>query len=311
MNLKKPKFWAYKKPNVYSYILWPISILIKIINFFKIKPKKVKLKIKTICLGNFYIGGTGKTSLSIKINEILNKKNIKSCFIKKYYKNQFDEQKLLESRGRLYCHRNRERALKNALNDNYQIAIFDDGLQDYSINYDISFVCFNDLNWIGNGMTIPSGPLRENLSSLKRHSHVFLNGNSSNLKNIKYEILQINPKINIYTGEYIPLNIKDFDIKNNYLVFSGIGNHQTFITMLKNYRMNIVKDIEFPDHYQFYNKDINIILSTSEKLNCEVITTEKDYFRLKATKINQIKFIKSDLYIPDEDKLIDVIINKT
>ena len=33
MNLKKPKFWDYKKPNVYSFILWPISILVKGINF--------------------------------------------------------------------------------------------------------------------------------------------------------------------------------------------------------------------------------------------------------------------------------------
>ena len=51
----------------------------------KIKTKK--LKIKTICVGNIYIGGTGKTSLSIKINELLNTNNIKSCFIKKIYKN--------------------------------------------------------------------------------------------------------------------------------------------------------------------------------------------------------------------------------
>ena len=64
--------------------------------------KNKKNKIKTICIGNIYIGGTGKTSLSVKINKILNKKNIKSCFVKKFYSNQIDEQKILENNGRLF-----------------------------------------------------------------------------------------------------------------------------------------------------------------------------------------------------------------
>ena len=67
MNIKKPKFWDYKKPNLYSYLLFPITLIIKIFNFLKIVPKNKKNKIKTVCIGNIYIGGTGKTSLSIKI----------------------------------------------------------------------------------------------------------------------------------------------------------------------------------------------------------------------------------------------------
>ena len=94
MNLKKPKFWDYKKPNTLAYLLLPISYLLKFIRFFKIKSKIKKPKIKTICVGNIYLGGTGKTSLSIKINEILTEKKIKTCFIKKFYSNQFDFYKI-------------------------------------------------------------------------------------------------------------------------------------------------------------------------------------------------------------------------
>ena len=174
MNLKKPKFWDYKKPNIYAYLLLPIALLIKILNLFKIKSKTKKFKIKTICVGNIYIGGTGKTSLSIKINEILNKKKIRSCFVKKFYKDQIDEQKLLQSRGKIFTSSKRLDAVALAENENYEIAILDDGLQDNSINYDISFVCFNNLNWIGNGLTIPAGPLRENIKNLKKYQHLFL-----------------------------------------------------------------------------------------------------------------------------------------
>ena len=310
MNLKKPKFWDYKKPNIYSYLLLPISIVIQIIIFFKKNfIKKKKFNIRTVCIGNIYIGGTGKTSLSLKLNEILIKKKIRSCFIKKYYSNQLDEQILLSNNGKLFTAKKRSWALSEAENENYQVAIFDDGLQDYSIEYNVNLVCFNNFNWIGNGMTIPSGPLRESLNNIKNYNHIILNGNDENLSNIKSKILNISPSINIYEGKYVPINLKDFNLKNNYLAFSGIGNHKTFISMIKNNGINVIRDIEFSDHYNFKSEDIDKILDLSKKLNCKVITTEKDYLRLKNNHIDEIKYVKIKLHIVDEDKLINAIIN--
>ena len=98
-------------------------------------------------------------------------------------------------------------------------------------------------------------------------------------------------------------------LKNDYLAFSGIGNHQTFISMIRNNGMKIIKDIEFPDHFQFSEKDINEILRISKELNCKIITTEKDFLRISSKKTDQIKFIKSDLHILDEEKFINAIIN--
>ena len=310
MNLKKPKFWDYKKPNTIAYLLLPISYLLRFIKLFKIKSKIKKLKIKTICVGNIYLGGTGKTSLSIKINEILSKKKIKTCFIKKFYSTQLDEQKLLESRGKLFTSSKRIDAINTAENQGYDVAILDDGLQDNSINYDFKFVCFNNINWIGNGLTIPAGPLRESINSLKEYKHIFLNGNFENLDDIKKYIYKINPNINLYIGKYIPLDIEKFDKDKNYLVFSGIGNHQTFVSMLREYKFNVVKDIEFADHYEYKNFDINKLQKLSDDLNCQIITTEKDYLRIDKEKIYNINFIKSELKILDEEKLISTIIKK-
>ena len=310
MNLKKPKFWDFKKPSILAYLLLPISYLFKLIRLFKLESKIKKTKIKTICVGNIYLGGTGKTSLSIKINEILSEKKIKSCFVKKFYLTQFDEQKLLESRGKLFTSSKRIDAINIAENEGYDVAILDDGLQDSSINYDLRFVCFNNINWIGNGFTIPAGPLRESINNLKNYKHIFLNGNLENLDNIKKHIYKINPNINLYIGKYVPLDTEKFNKDKNYLVFSGIGNHQTFISMLREYKFNVVKDIEFPDHYKYNNFDINKIQKLSDNLNCQIITTEKDYLRLDKEKIHNINFIKSELKILDEEKLISTILNK-
>ena len=308
MKLKKPKFWDYKKPSFFSYLLLPLSITIGLIAKINSKPKYPNSKIKTICVGNIYIGGTGKTSLTIKIKEILDKNNIKACFIKKFYPNQTDEQKLLSKNGALFSNLKRINALDEAISEDFEVAIFDDGLQDSSIKYDMEIVCFNNLNWIGNGLTLPSGPLRENINNLKSYENVFLNGNEESLIAIKEQIKRINPNININSGKYIPLNIGEFDKDQNYLVFSGIGNHKTFVEMLKNNKLKIVSDLEYPDHYQYSKRDFDEIIINAKKFNAHIITTEKDYLRLENFNRNEILYVKSSLEISDEKSLTNKLL---
>ena len=71
MKFKKPNFWDYKKPNLFAYILLPFAYIIKLINFINKKEKITTERIKTICIGNIYLGGTGKTPISIKVNKIM------------------------------------------------------------------------------------------------------------------------------------------------------------------------------------------------------------------------------------------------
>jgi len=305
MKLKKPKFWDYKKPSFFSYLLLPFSIIVGLITKIKSKPKFSNSKIKTICVGNIYIGGTGKTSLAIKIKEILGKNNIKACFVKKFHPNQTDEQKLLSKNGTLFIDLKRITALAEAISKGFEVAIFDDGLQDSSIKYDMEIVCFNNLNWIGNGLTLPSGPLRESINNLKFYEYVFLNGNEESLIAIKDQIKKINPNMNINSGKYIPLNINEFAQNQNYLVFSGIGNHKTFVEMLKNNKLKIVSDLEYPDHYQYSKKDFDEIIINAKKYNAHIITTEKDYLRLENFNRNKILYIKSSLDISNEKSLAD------
>ena len=308
MKLKKPKFWDYKKPSFFAYLLLPFSIIIGLIAKINSKPKYPNSKIKTICVGNIYIGGTGKTSLTIKIKEILDKNNIKACFIKKFYPNQTDEQKLLSKNGALFSNLKRITALDEAISEGFEVAIFDDGLQDSSIKYNMEIVCFNNLNWIGNGLTLPSGPLRESINNLKFYENVFLNGNEESLIAIKDQIKKINPNININSGKYTPLNISEFDKDQNYLVFSGIGNHKTFVEMLKNNKLKIVSDLEYPDHYQYSKRDFDEIIINAKKFNAHIITTEKDYLRLENFNRNEILYVKSSLDISDEKSLTNKLL---
>jgi len=307
MNLKKPKFWNLSQPNLYAILLFPLAFLIQLVSKLKISSEPKKFKIKTICIGNIYVGGTGKTSLSLALNNILKKNKIKSCFVKKFYKDQIDEQTILDKNGKLFLSKKRIDAIKLAEEYKYEVAILDDGLQDKSIKYDSTIVCFNSINWIGNGLTIPAGPLRENLGNIKKYKNLFINGNLENIEIIKNKIKKINPDIKIHIGKYVPLNLNEFNLDDQYIVFSGIGNHATFISMINLNGLKIIKDYEFPDHYKYKKKDIQKILTEANKLKCKIITTEKDYVKLGDFYSEEIKYIKSDLKILDEDRLMQSI----
>jgi len=128
-----------------------------------------------------------------------------------------------------------------------------------------------------------------------------------NLNDIKNTILEIDPNIKIYVGKYVPLNLNDFVKDETYLAFSGIGNHKTFVSMLKKNNLKVIKDIEFPDHYEYSKSDIDKIIAISKDIDCKIITTEKDFYRLDRFNLDQIKVLKSELEIINEKEFLETL----
>ena len=296
MKIIKPLYLNDK--NLISYLLMPFTIFTILINFSKNFLIKKKYKVKTICVGNIYIGGTGKTSLCIQINKIL-KNRFKTVFIKKKYLDQLDERKILQTHGKLISNENRGISLNKAEAKKFNLAILDDGLQDKRIDYDISIACFNSTYGVGNGYLLPAGPLREKLEILKKYSAIFLIGEKKNIK-----LLSILKKFNdkIFYSNYIPINIKNFDRKKSYLYFCGIGNPEEFDNTLNKYKFKISKKFIFPDHYNYTNEDLYKIKKIALKDKLEIITTEKDYERLTNKNKKNIKYLKIELQIENLKK---------
>ena len=305
MKIKRPIFWD--SLNLIALLLIPFSLVIIILNFLKIFSTQKTFKIKTICVGNIYLGGTGKTPLTIKINNIL-KNKFKTVFIKKRYKDQIDEQKVLSKYGKLICLSFREIALKIAQTKKYQIAILDDGLQDKTINYDIKIVCFNSSELIGNGLVLPAGPLRERVSNILNYDVAFLNG-EKNSEEFKKFLKKINPNLKIFKARYIPTNIKTFKLNNEYLIFSGIGNPDEFKKTLKKYKFKIKKAITYPDHYTYKNSDIKKIKDIAKNKKLKILTTEKDYNRLSNKDKKNIQYLGIELKIEKELEFKKYLLN--
>ncbi len=295
MKIKKPNFWDYKKPTLFSYLLLPFTLPIYIKNIFLNKKSTEKSSIKKICIGNIYVGGTGKTPLAIMISRMFQHNQKKSAVIKKFYRNQLDEQILIEKYTNLICKKKRIDAIESAESKNLDFIVFDDGLQDRSINYDLKIVCFNNVQWIGNGLLIPAGPLRESIKSLKKYDAVVINGDNSKNDKILKILKKINSELNIFESYYKASNLSDFDLSKNYVIFSGIGNNKNFVNLLNNYNFKIIKQYNFPDHYHFNKFEMNNIIKFAKENNCEIITTEKDYFRLDKEFKEKVKFLKIGL----------------
>ena len=305
MKMLKPKFWSTKN-NFASFLLLPFSFLIQIFIFAKrVFTLETKFKIPLICIGNIYLGGTGKTPLVILIEKELIKLQKKPAIIKKYYAEHFDEHNLIKSYSKnLFLASSRKVAISNAENNNYNVAILDDGFQDFSIKKNFNILCFNEKQLVGNGMTIPSGPLRENLNALKRANIILINGK----KNEAFEkkILKVSNNIEIFYSQYTPANISEFKNKK-ILAFAGIGCPENFFDLLIENNLNLQKKIAFPDHYKFEKEEVNKIIIEAKKNNLDVVTTEKDYFRIKHFGFTNIKYIKVELEILNKDKFLKKI----
>ena len=311
MILKKPKFWDYGKGNLLAYVLLPLTLPIMLNNFFlNLKKSKKNKKIKLICIGNIYIGGTGKTPAVINLFKILKKLNLNVSIGKKFYKSHIDEIDLLKKESNVIVDKSRKKIIQKAEKDKIDCLIFDDGLQDKTVSYDIQFVCFDSKSWIGNGLLIPSGPLREKLNSLKKYDAVFLKNLNDNIDEKINLIRSYNSNIKIFSTNYEIRNLNKFDTSKNYLIFSGIGNPKSFRGLLEKNKFRIIEEIIFPDHFTYSKKNIDFIKKRSKEINAKIITTEKDYKKISKIDHEDIEFLKVETKIDDEINFLNFIKSK-
>ena len=306
MKIFKPKFW-HKKNSLISFFLLPISLIFQFLIILKKNLKKrKKFSIPVICVGNIYVGGTGKTPLCIELAEVLKKLNKKVAIIKKFYAGHYDEFKLVESKKiRLFKNPSRAISIKQAEISKFDCVILDDGFQDSSIIKDLNIICFSGGQLAGNEMTLPSGPLREPLSSLRHSQIIVINGNFN--ESFEKKIKKISNGISIYYSHYLPTNLNKFT-NNNLLAFAGIGNPNNFFNLLEKNNLHVIKKVSFPDHYNYSIKELNNLVDFSIKNNLKIVTTEKDFFRIKHHKISQIQCLNVELKIENKDKFEKEII---
>ena len=182
--------------------------------------------------------------------------------------------------------------------------ILDDGFQDFSINKNLNIICFNGRQKIGNGQTIPSGPLRQNLSALKDCHIILINGKED--YEFEQKLKKYNNNLKFFYFNYYPKNINES--KNRRLIaFAGIGNPKNFFDFLKSNRLNVIKEISFPDHYEYSQKDLDNLINLEKKYNGKLVTTEKDYLRISSFERKRFGMVPIKVKIEKEENFVELI----
>jgi len=309
MNFKKPKFWDYPGLSFWSIILYPFSLLFLFVSSaIKLLKSKKKFPIPIICVGNIYLGGTGKTPLAKEIFQITKSLGKNPAFIKKYYSYLDDEINMLQKTGKTFFLKKRKDSIETLIKDEYNLAILDDGFQDLSIYKNLNIVCFNQKQWIGNNLVVPAGPLREKLSALKKTDCILINGNKDT--EIENQIYRVNKNAKIFYSKYKALNVDQFKEKK-ICAFAGIGNPSNFFELLKENNFNLVNTFSYSDHHDYSYREIENMV---KKFNdCILLTTEKDYCRILQNSILKdfkIEYLKIGLEIENKDNFIKLIKDK-
>ena len=304
MYFKKPKFWDNKNLSIFAIILLPFAQIIRVINFLKSLKTPNRFRVPVICVGNIYLGGTGKTPLSVEIFEITKSLGKKPAFVKKFYPYIQDEIEILKTKGEVFLEKNRTKSIKLLEQKGKDIAILDDGYQDLSIFKNLSIVCFNESEGVGNKQIIPAGPLRESLNSLSRADIVFIKGKKNN--NFEKELKTFNQNIDIFYFNYEILN-KEIIKDKKIIAFAGIGSNNNFFNLLTENNFNIFMTKSFPDHHLYKEKELDDLIKLAKENEALLLTTEKDYKRIKNKYYNNIKSVITKINIVDKNKFVGVL----
>jgi tetraacyldisaccharide 4'-kinase len=287
IKLTTPKIW--RSINPLALLLWPFSWLYwlgHLINYYFLT-KARKVGIPVICVGNVTVGGSGKTPIVLSLAKAFLKFGIKTAVISRGYtgsksdKNKphkvteqdtaaevGDEAKLLSHTVNTYICPDRYKAAKLAQDDGAQIIVMDDGLQNNSLHKDIS-LCVIGENYLGNGLMLPAGPLREPLWSIKRRCKYIIN----TAEHIVHDV----PALRF---EQVIAN-RDIIYGKKFIALTSIAVPDKFFNTLEYLKCELVKKFIYPDHHLYTPEELLGIESYAKKHGLKIITTTKDAVKIK------------------------------
>ena len=316
-------FINHSKFGIFNFLLLPLSLVFFIVSrihfwlykssFLKVKESKAPI----VVVGNITVGGTGKTPIVISIVNYFESKNKKVGVVSRGYGGSYsqevlevvsssnpnecgDEPLLIKQKTQAVVAISKKRAKAvEFLNHQYQpdIIISDDGLQHYSMGRHIEIVVIDGMSRLGNGLFLPSGPLRDSKNRL--NSVDFIINNGSSLNGEFSSQLESKSFVNLITGEKKDLDF--FKGRKCYAV-AGIGKPKNFFSVLESFEIEVIPK-PFPDHYQYEEEDLSfdnkypILMTSKDCVKCSQFASDGMwYLDVSAT-------IEPDFYHQLESKL--------
>jgi tetraacyldisaccharide 4'-kinase len=294
--MHEPQFW-WRAPGVVAALMSPLAALYSAFAERRLTTKGERGAVPIICVGNFTLGGSGKTPAAIALANLLTAAGRRPALLSRGYGGTTagplvvdravhtaadvgDEALLLAQTTTTVVSRDRLAGARKAREAGADVVVMDDGLQNPSLVKDLAIGVVDGRRGVGNGQVFPAGPLRVRLSAQLRHCHaILIVGDNSGAQDIIPAASERNLPVFHATLEPDQAALKAL-AGRKLLAFAGIGNPDKFFATLAFAGLATPVCMPFPDHHLYTAEEAGSLIMQAEHEGLRLVTTEKDHARL-------------------------------
>lgn len=294
-----PRFWWEERPTAAARLLSPVSFVWSAIAGGRMRrPPRARADVPVLCVGNFTVGGAGKTPTALALARIATRLGARPGFLTRGYggtvrepllvdRSEHDAQRvgdealLLAEAEPVVVSPDRPLGLPLLSEAGVELILMDDGFQNPSLAKDWSLIVVDGATGVGNGLVLPSGPLRAPLDlQLSRADAILLVGGGAPGERVA--TMAAGAGRPVFRASLQPPAVRDWGT-TPYLAFAGIGRPEKFFASLEAAGVPVAIRQAFADHHAYGEAEAAELLRRAEREGLRLITTAKDAARLAGT----------------------------
>jgi tetraacyldisaccharide 4'-kinase len=295
--MREPGFW-HGPSSLNAHLLKPLAALYGAVAAKRLQRKGLNAGIPVLCVGNYNVGGAGKTPTVLALAKLLRELGETPVVLSRGYGGELrgpvrvdpvrhaasdvgDEPLMLADHLPVVVSRKRADGVPLARSRGATVILMDDGFQSPAIVKDASLIVIDSERGIGNGQVFPAGPLRAPLRpQLVRTDALIIVGDGTAAEPVAAEIAaQGKPVLRAH------LKPDDAPVAalrgKRVLAFAGIGDPVRFFNTLRLSGIDVVRQQAFADHHPYSQSEIEGLITEARRDGLTLVTTEKDLARLR------------------------------
>lgn len=294
--MREPGFW-HRPPSWQARLLaLPAMIYGRIATRRLARPGQ-RVGVPVICVGNYHLGGAGKTPTVLALAALLRKMGEQPVVVSRGYGGRLagpaaveptqhsaaevgDEPLMMASEVPVIVARDRAAGAAMAIARGASVILLDDGFQNPALVKDASIIVIDARRGLGNGLVFPAGPLRAALEpQLERTDALVIVGHGSAADALAAKVAARGRPV--WRAELAPQPSSLAVLRSRRcLAFAGIGDPARFVATLRTHGVEVVREAAFADHHAYRREEIEALAATARTEALALVTTQKDLVRI-------------------------------
>lgn len=296
--MREPAFW-YRPPSWISRLLTPFGAIYGAITAQRMARPGVSAGIPVLCIGNYHVGGAGKTPTTLALAVLLRELGEQPFVVSRGFGGSLhgpirvdvakhsaadvgDEPLMMAAQVPVIVSRDRAAGAALAHREGASVVLLDDGFQNPALVKDASLIVIDGSRGIGNGGVFPAGPLRVPLSpQVARTDALIVIGAGDAADHVIAAVTKHGAPV--WRARLVPDQGSVDQLRGQrVLAFAGIGDPARFFATLRASGVDVVDEKIFPDHHAFTPDEIERLVADAAAKSLTLVATEKDMARIRS-----------------------------